>query len=219
MSRLMTVATLVTFVASSACGGGTKSAEGSELQDALTKTLAADGFHIQGITNVEGEDFHAEGDYVAPDRFIMETSDARESSTTTIVGRNYYSSEPGEAERFSLWEMPCEMGADTFIPALSILHAAEDVRPTHGAFTFQAAGNQGRPIEGEARVENGYLVELSVRYSLADDELVHERWTFSEFGATASIEAPPANQVVDPSELGDDPLLSVGPTSPVSCPS
>lgn len=220
MSRLMTATTLVTFVVSSACGGGAKSAEGSALQDALTKTLAAEGFHIEGITKVEGEDFQAVGDYVAPDRFIMESSDAHQSSTTIIVGTNHYSSEPEDAERFSLWEMPCEVGVDTFIPALSILRAAEDVRRTDGAFTFQAAGNEGTPIEGGARVENGYLVELSVQYSLPDvNELVHERWTFSDFGATLSIEPPPARQVVDPSEFGDDPLVSVGPTSPLSCPS
>ena len=216
----MAVATLVTFVVSSACGAGAKSAEGSALQDALTKTLAADGFHIEGITKVAGEDFQAEGDYVAPDRFFMETSDARESSTTIIVGRNYYGSEPEDAERFSLWEMPCEFGVDTFIPALSILRGAEDVSGTDGGFTFHAAGNEGTPIEGEARVENGYLVALSVQYSLPDvNELVHERWIFSDFGATVSIEPPPANQVVDPSEFGSDPLVSVGPTPSLSCPS
>jgi hypothetical protein len=217
MPRSRTLAAVVTFIVSSACGGGATSADGSALQDALTRTLAADGFHIEGTTEAEGEDYHAEGDYVAPDRLVMESSDATQSSKTIIVGKNHYSSEPGTPERFLLVEMPCTVSVDTFIPALSMVRAATEIQQTDGAFTFRGAGNEGTPIEGEARIENGYLVELSVEYPLPDlQERVHERWSFSDFGATVRIEPPSADQLV---HSDNDPSTIVVPASPASCPS
>jgi hypothetical protein len=211
------MAALVTFIVSSACGGGATSAEGSALQDALTQTLAADGFHIEGDTEAEGVDFHAEGDYVAPDRMVMESSDATQSSRTIVVGKNHYSSEPGTTERFFLLEMPCAVGVDTFIPALSMVHAANDIQQTDGAFTFRGTGNEETAFEGEARIENGYLVELSVEYPLPHiQERVHERWFFSDFGATVRIEPPSADQLV---QFDNDPSTIVQSASPVSCPS
>jgi hypothetical protein len=217
MSRLRTLAAVVTFIVSSACGGGVTSADGSALQDALAQTLAADGFHIEGDSEVGGEDFHAEGDYVAPDRMVMDSSDATQASKTIVVGRNHYSSEPETTDRFLLWEMPCAVSVDTFIPALSMVRAATEIRQTDGAFTFRGAGNEGTPIEGEARIENGYLVELSVEYQLPHlQERVHERWIFSDFGATVRIDPPSTDQLVD---SDNDPSTIVQPTSPVSCPS
>jgi hypothetical protein len=199
MRRSMNTWIAMALLVSSACEARSTGDDGSALQDALAKTLAADGFHIEGtMTTTEGLDIRSEGDYVAPDRLVIESSDDTRSSKTIIVGKNHYSSEPETTERFSLLEMPCAIGLETFISALSVVRAVKDIRQSGGGvFTFRADGDEGTLIEGEARIENGYLVELSSEYPLPHlQERVHERWLFSDFGSTVRIEPPPADQVV-----------------------
>lgn len=220
MRRTLTTSALALFLVSSACGAGATSADGSSLRDAVEKTLAADGFHIEGVLTLERADIDSEGDYVAPDRFFMESSEGTARlSTTVVVGRSYYGSEPRDAHRFTVWEMPCEVGIDTFIPAPAVVREASKIRQSDGAFTFRAEGDEGTPIEGEARVENSYLVELSIQYALPQiSEQVHERWTFSDFGATVAIEPPPADQIVGESQFENEPVSGVKNGQPVDCP-
>jgi hypothetical protein len=213
MKRPLTASVLALFLVSSACAAEATSADDLALQDALSKTLAADGFHIEGDTTADSLDIHSEGDYVAPDRMVMEASDRTQSSITIIIGKNHYSSEPDTTERFSLLEMPCELGVEALIPALSLVLTAKDIRQTDEAFTFR--GDDGTPFEGQAKVENGYLVELSVQYSLPHiQERVLERWTFSDFGTIVHIQPPRSEQLV---QFENDPSVIVNSVSPVSC--
>jgi hypothetical protein len=176
MSRALTTSALALFLVSFACGADTRSADGSSLKDAVEKTVAAEGFHIEGALLLEKADIKSEGDYVAPDRYFMESSEGTALlSTTVVVGRSYYGSEPRDAHRFTLWEMPCEVGVDTFIPALAVVREASETRHRDGAFTFRAEGNEETRIEGEARVENGYLVELSLQYAPPADQRAGSR--------------------------------------------
>jgi hypothetical protein len=219
MARTLTTSALALLLTCAACGGESVG-EARSLQAAVERTLAADGFHIEGAFTVEGPDIESEGHYVAPDRMLMESFDGTRTSTSIVVGRNNYLSESEDSERFSLWEMPCEVGVDTFIPALSVARNAEDVRQSAGAFTFRADGDGGTRIEGEARAEDGYLVELTLAYQLPRiNERVLERWTFSDFGATVPIEPPPADQVVEDSQFEGHPsVVVVDEGEPEDCP-
>jgi hypothetical protein len=186
------------------------------LKAAVEKTLAADGFHIEGSVALEGETIESEGDYVAPDRFFMASAEGTPGAATTIiVGRKHYVSEPDDLNTFSLWERPCDVGVDTFIPALEIVGHAEDIERDGDAFTFRADGDD---IEGEARVDGDYLVELAVRYSLLHiDEPVEERWVFSNFGTTAFIEPPPDERVLEESRFDENPPIVTRTGQPPSC--
>ena len=193
---------------------------GASLGDAAEKTISANGFHIEGTATFEGLEIETEGDYVAPDRFTFESSDGRSAATTTtiVVGRNNYSSNSDDAHRFTLWEMPCAMPIETFMPALGTTLHAHDVRHRGSAFTFRAEGLQGTTIDGEALVEDGYLVGLSLRYSVSSlGERVEESWVFSDFGSIASIEAPPAEQVEEQSQDGSPGIIDLS-GEPIGCP-
>ena len=212
---------LLIAVAGPACAGNGKAAGNDpSLQAALQKTLAADGFHIEGTMMFEGRTFESEGNYVAPDRMFISSSEGTLTTATTIVvGRDHYVSEPEDPDTYSLWKMPCEVGIDTFIPALAVAREAAAVAADGDAFTFQADGNEGTRIEGEAHVEDGYLVGLTLRYKLPRlDEDVEERWTFSDFGTTVRIAPPRADQVLGGSMLDDNPPIVPSTGSPPECP-
>jgi len=203
----------------SACTNGTVPGDGSSLSAAVESTLSSEGFHLEGTFEVEGMSIRTEGDYVAPDRMAISSSDGSSSTVTIIVGRENYVSEPGDPSMFSLWQMPCDVSVDTFIPALAVVRHAEDVVKTGDSFTFRADGNEGTPIEGEARVAESYLVELVLRYSAPRiPEPVEERWTFSEFGTTTHIEPPTQAQVLDESRFDANPPLVIHTGHPPACP-
>ena len=220
MRRTLIASALAIIGLALGCANGTRGGQSAaSLKDAVEETLGAEGFHIQGVLTLEDTRIAAEGDYVSPDRLYMSASDGGTPTTTIMVGRNNYSSEPDDPETFSVWEMPCDVGVDTFIPALAVVRHAEDVQQSRGAFTFRADGNEGAPIEGQARVEGGYLVDLVLRYTLPRiNESVEERWTFSDFGTTARIEPPPREQVLDESRFEGDPAIIPNTGEPPACP-
>jgi hypothetical protein len=185
----------------------------------VEKTLAADGFHIEGAFTFEGEEIGSEGDYVAPDRMAMSSSDGSTPTITIMVGRNNYASEPEDPNTFLLWEMPCDVGVDTFLPAFAVVRHAEDVSMARDLFTFSAEGNEGTPIEGEARVTDGYLSGLTLRYTVPRiNERAEERWTFSSFGTIVRIEPPPKKQVLQDSEFDGVPPVVSTTGQPPACP-
>lgn len=206
----------------SACGGATVSEEGSGslLSAAVEKTLAAEGFHIEGWLHIRSEEIKSEGDYVAPDRMAMSSSSGGTTLTITIVvGRNHYASEPEDPNAFQLWEMPCDVGVDTFIPAFAVVGHAEGVRTAGDVFTFRADGNEGTPMEGEARVTGGYLTSLILRYTVPRiNERVEERWTFSDFGASVRIQPPPKEQVLQDAAFNGFPPIVISTGQPPACP-
>ena len=212
--------TLAIVLLASNCAGETAPGESdSVLSAAMEKTLSAEGFHIEGRFRFEGEEIESEGDYVAPDRMAMSSSDGTAPSITIVIGRNHYSSEAEDPNSFRLWDMPCEVGVDTFIPAFAVARDAEGVRTGRGVFTFRADGNEGTPIDGEARVTDGYLTGLTLRYTLPRiNESVEERWTFSDFGTTIRIQPPPKEQILQDSDVASIPPVVIASGQPPACP-
>jgi hypothetical protein len=112
--------------------------------------------------------------------------------------------------------MPCDFGLGTIIPALDVVLHAQDVQRDGNTFTFTADDSS---IEGQARVEDDYLAELTLRYALPHiDEPVEERWIFSDFGATAQIEPPPVEHVLDESRSNENLIVVIDPGQPIDCP-
>lgn len=218
MRRL--VPTLAIVFLASACGGETVSEEGgSTLRAAVERTLAAEGFNIEGGFTFEGEEIESEGHYVAPDRMAMSSSDGTTPEITIVIGRNHYASEPDDPNTFLLWTMPCDVGVDTFIPALALVRHAEAVHVAGDNFSFRADGNEGTPIEGEAQVTDGYLTGLTLRYTVPRiKERVEERWTFSDFGTTVRIQPPPKEQILQDSDVAGIPPLVITTGQPPACP-
>lgn len=216
------VLTLAIVLLASACGGGTVSEErsGSLLRAAVEKTLAAEGFHIEGWLHIRREEIESEGDYVAPDRIVMSSSSYGTSlSTIIVVGRNHYASEPDDPNTFRLWTMPYDVDVDTFIPALAVVRHAEAVHMAGDNFTFRADGNEGTPIEGEAQVMNGYLTGLTLRYAVPRiNERVEERWIFSDFGETLRIQPPLKEQILQDSDVAGVPPVVITSGQPPACP-
>jgi hypothetical protein len=100
--RLLFAAIAVLSLAA-ACSDGSDAPAGSTLASAVEKTLAADGFHIQGSFLTEGETVRAEGDFVAPDRLSMAAVEGTPGAANTIiVGRNHYSTLPDDLSTFTL---------------------------------------------------------------------------------------------------------------------
>jgi hypothetical protein len=213
--------TLAIVLLASTCAGETAPGEGdSLLRAAVEKTLAAEGFHIKGWLHIRREEIESEGDYVAPDRISMSSSsDGTTPTITIVVGRNHYASEPEDPNAFRLWEMPCDVGVDTFMPALAVVGYAEGVRMAGDVFTFRADGDEGTPMEGEARVTDGYLTGLTLRYTVPRvNERVEEHWTFSDFGATVPVQPPPREQVLQDPAFDGLPLIGISTGQPPACP-
>jgi hypothetical protein len=204
------VSTLAIVLLTATCSRETALGESdSVLRAAVERTLAAEGFHIEGGFTFEGEEIESEGDCVAPDRMAMSSSDGTTPEITIVIGRNHYSSEPEDPNSFSLWEMPCDVGVDTFIPAFAVARHAEGIRMAGDVFTFRADGNEGVPIKGEAQVRDGYLTGLTLRYTVPRiNERVEERWSISDIGTTVPIQPPPKEQILqEPAVEGIPPVV------------
>jgi hypothetical protein len=201
------------------CEGGGRSFDATPaLIAAVERTIASDSFHIETTQIVESQGtFHGDGDYIAPDRLSIFISGPG-AATTIIIGRDHYVSEPERTDRFSHWRDPCSISIDVFIPALDLVRGATDVSASGETYVFRAEGSLSE-AEGEARVENGYLSSLRLRYEIPElGDQVEERWVFSRFGdADVTIEAPSEAQVIN--ELVEDvPSISTYEGSPAPCP-
>jgi len=166
------------------------------LAEAVERTLAAESFRIRS-TVIDGADTHvSQIDYLAPDRVRILL---RPSGATISIGGDMYFSEPGQPGRFVLVETGCATPLELAVPALGVVRDASAVRRSGPVFSFRS--NEVEEVTGQARVEDGVLASLLVRYELPDvDRKVIERYAFSRFGRDISIEAPPASSVSTTSE-------------------
>lgn len=218
MPRRPFVSVLVVLGFTSACADARAPAEGASLPHAVERTTSAEGFHIEGTLTIGETTIHTIGDYVAPDRIAVTSTGGSTPTTTIVVGRSYYGSEPDDPHTFSVWEMPCDLQVDTFISALSVVRDAEDVEQDGSSFVFRAEG-EGISIEGEARSQDGYLVELVLRYTIPRiDQSVEEQWTFSDFGAVVRIEPPPGGKILDQSRFDANPPIVIQTGQAPECP-
>jgi hypothetical protein len=199
------------------CGGGSPSGDPkTALFDAVEQTLAAKSFHIASVLTYDGADHRGEVNYVAPDRFYM--SGFGEGAAISIsIGKDYYSSDFEDLDRFTVSRSPCAYTIRDFVPAIAAVLHAEDVQFGDGTYRFTIDGEGNH--DGEARIDNGYLSSLSFRYTLPQSgDRVEEHDIFSRYGDDdISIEAPPPEQVSSGSELSPG-VIVVEEGSPPPCP-
>lgn len=212
--RLERWITLLSFslALATSCTGSSREAQ-AELFDGAERTRSAASFHVESVITLPEGKQRVEADYVAPDRFRMQGF-GEGASTTIHIGRDTYV-DAVNPETFFHYREPCAFGVETYIPALAFARLAEDVRHVGNTFTFQMEG-EGNP-EGEARVEGGYLVSLTVRYDLPLlDARAEEQHTLSNFGSDIRIEPPPASQIEGeiPQDGG---IITVDEGSPPDC--
>lgn len=202
-------------VAFLSCSQGVGREAKTTLINAVERTLGASSLHIDTVATYEGEDHEAQVEYVAPDRVRLVLPFSEES---IFIGKDQYFSEPDEPDRFLQVESPCVVTLDVAVPALAAIREAEDVRRVGGAFIFSTSGEAA--IGGEARIDDGYLVSLVLRYELPDlNQTVEERHTFSQYGDDISIDPPPSSHVSSapgPAEFPDIIVIDQG--SPPACP-
>lgn len=166
------------------------------LAQAVERTLAAETFRIRS-TVVDGPDTHvSEIEYQAPDRIRILL---RPSGETISIGGDTYFSVPGQPDRFVLVETGCDATLEVAVPALGVVRSASEVRRNGPVFSFRS--NEVGGMRGQARVEDGLLASLVMRYQFPNiDREVTERYAFSWSGRDISIEPPPASSVSTSSE-------------------
>jgi hypothetical protein len=209
---VVTVSVGIAFVS---CGQGVGREAKTTLVNAVERTLGASSLRIETVATYEGEDHEAEVEYLAPDRVRLVLPSSEES---IFIGKDQYFSEPDEPDRFLQVESPCVVTLDMAVPALAAVRDAADVRRVGGAFIFSTSGEAA--IGGEARIDDGYLVSLVLRYELPDlNQAVEERHTLSHFGDDVSIEPPPSSQVSPAPGPGEFPgVIVIDQGSPPPCP-
>lgn len=190
--RILTFGVSMALLASACSGEAQDRDPRVTLVDASRRTLAAESFHVDSVLTYHGEEHQGKADYVAPDRFSMVGFGGQEANSITIGRDNYVDAlDPGH---FYAYRWPCDFTVETFFPSLSVVPLAKDVRLDGDTYVFTMEG-EGEP-EGEARIENGYVVFLSLSSRLAaSDERVEERYAITDLGADIRIERPPANLV------------------------
>ena len=208
----VTVSVGIAFVS---CSHGVGREAETTLADAVERTLGASSLHIETVATYEGEDHEAEVEYVAPDRVRLVLPFSEDS---ILIGKDQYFSEPDDPDRFLQMESPCVVTLDMAVPALAAVRDADDVRRVRGTFIFSTRGDPA--IGGEARIDDGYLVSLVLRYELPDlNQAVEERHTFSHYGDDISIEPPPSSHVSPAPGPADFPgVIVIDQGSPPPCP-
>lgn len=209
---VVTVSVGVAFVS---CSQGVGREAKTTLAKAVERTLGASSLHIETVAIYDGEEHEAEVEYVAPDRVRLVLPLSEES---LFIGRDQYLSEPDESDRFLQVKSPCVVTLEMAVPALGAVREANDVRRVGSAFIFGTGGEAA--IGGEARIDDGYLVSLILRYELPDlNQTVEERHTFSHYGEDISIEPPPARHVSPAPGPADYPdVIVIDQGSPSACP-
>jgi hypothetical protein len=175
-----------------ACGERADHAPDATLAAAVERTLAAGSFQIRS-TVTDGQDrLVSTVEYAAPDRVRIRLRPIGE--TVSIAGDMYYST-PEEPNRFVLVETGCETALEVAVPALGIVRDATDVRRNGSIFLFRS--EDVAAMTGQARIEDGRLVSLLLRYELPDvNRRMIERYAFSRFGEEISIEPPARSSIV-----------------------
>jgi hypothetical protein len=186
----------------------------ADLQDALEQTIGAGSFRVETLVALEGLDHPGEARYIAPDRFFQEVSGPG-GAKSVMVGKRFFVTLSLRSDRYFLWRSKCRFSIELILPALRLVRHAKGVRLDGDRYVFRLA-DRGR---GEARIENGKLTHLSLSHWLPlYRQRVEERYTFSDFGASLTIEPPPPSQIVQHSQFGDTPPLDPYTGSPLRCP-
>lgn len=161
------------------------------LAAAAERTVGAESFRVR-LTVTDGREQHeSQVEYVAPDRVRIKL---RPRGETIWIGGDAYYATPEQPARFVLVETACEIPLRVAVPALDILEQATDVRRNGPNFVFRS--DRDVAMTGRARVEDGYVDSLLLRYRLPDvDRTVIERYSFSGYGGSMSIEPPDASSV------------------------
>jgi len=161
------------------------------LAAAAERTVGAESFRVR-LTVTDGREQHeSQVDYVAPDRVRIKL---RPRGETIWIGGDAYYATPERPARFVLVETSCENPLQVAVPALDVLGHATDVRRNGPDFVFRSSRDVA--MTGEARIEDGYVASLLLRYRLPDvDRTVIERYSFSGFGRSTSIRRPDASSV------------------------
>jgi hypothetical protein len=176
-----------------ACGDQSADRRPDEmLAAAVERTLDAESFQVRSILT-DGREQHVSAiEYVAPDRVRIRL---HPSSQTILIGGDTYLSTPEAPHRFFHVETRCDSTLEVAVPSLSILREATEVRRNGPVFVFRSDAVEG--MIGQARVADGHLASLLLRYELPDvNRRMVERFLFSRFGADISIEPPPASSIV-----------------------
>lgn len=161
------------------------------LAAAAERTVGAESFHVRMTVSDGREQHESQVEYVAPDRVRITLSPRGE---TIWIGGDAYYATPERPGRSVLVETSCENPLQVAVPALDILSHATDVRRNGPNFVFRSTRDVA--MTGQARVEDGYVASLLLRYRLPDvDRSVVERYSFSGFGRSVSISRPDASSV------------------------
>jgi hypothetical protein len=181
------------LVLATSCSGGSEAARVALLK-AAEQTTSAESFHFASEFRAPDGTQEGEGDYVAPDRFRMQGF-GEGAAMSIHIGRDSYVTGPENLSRFFHYEEPCDLGIEGFFPALTVIELADEVDLAGDTYLFSVDG-EGDP-EGAARIEDGYIVSLVLRYDLAMIGEVEERHSLSGFNSDIRVEPPPASQVED----------------------
>jgi hypothetical protein len=207
MGRLRAALAYGFLVVLLACGEqGAAGGPNATLAAALERTLAAESFQVRLVVTDGPERRVSRVEYAAPDRVRIRLRPSGE--TVWIAGDTYYAT-PNEPARFVLVETACENALEVALPALGILGHATDVRRNGPNLVFRS--DDGVGMTGQARIEDGYLASLLLRYRLPDvDRTLIERYSFSRFGDDISIGRPDASSIAQGAAPNQGP--------PVPCP-
>jgi hypothetical protein len=166
------------------------------LAAAVERTIDAESFQIRLILIDGRERLVSQVEYAAPNRVRIRLRPRGE--TVSIAGDTYFAT-PEEPNRFVLVKTGCENTLEAAVPALDIVRDATDVRRNGPILRFRSGDFAG--ITGQARLEDGYLASLLLRYKLPDvNRSVIERYSFSRFGDRISIRRPDASAVTSSQE-------------------
>lgn len=153
------------------------------LRRAVARTLDAKSFHIDGTIEFGDNEETGEIDYVAPDRF-RSVEHGPGSTIRIVVGTDSYVS-PGSGYPFTVSHIP-EFSLVELVEPLGALRTADDVKLVGGSYRFTISDSIGQVVgEGEARIEDGVLASVSVRFGS-----VELRMVFSDYGADFVIDPP-----------------------------
>ncbi|HEX5936092.1 MAG TPA: hypothetical protein VFZ75_00145 [Actinomycetota bacterium] len=192
MGRLWFALAYGVLVTLLACGEqGPAGGPNATLAAAVDRTLAAQSFQVRLIVTDGPEQRVSQVEYAAPDRVRIRLRPSGE--TVWIAGDTYYAT-PNEPTRFVLVETACENALEVAVPALGILGHATDVRWNGPNLVFRSGDGAG--MTGQARIKDGYLASLLLRYRLPDvNRTLIEQYSFSRFGDDISIVRPDASSI------------------------
>lgn len=192
MGTLRSASALGLLVILLACGEQRSDAgPAATLASAVERTIGAESFQVRLTLTDGGRRLVSHIAYAAPDRVRIRLRPRGE--TVSIAGETYYAT-PGDPQRFVLVDTVCDNTLEVALPALSIVRHATDVRRNGPNFVFRSSDVAA--VTGQARLADGYLSSLLLRYELPDvNRKMIEHYSFSRFGDEILIRRPDAASI------------------------